>query len=221
MPFSFKYNALFIHIPKTGGSSVEKYLEIVDDKNYGITLDSVLKTEEDYHSTLEQAVQEYAKVINNDTVLIATIREPFLRIISHYSGRRGNWYKQDGLTLSAHSFLFFLLFELPLARLSCFLSLHCSKRLAGKLYPQYNHLFSQSYYLKRIDYLGQSFSKVVICRVSDLPTKLGKSYPLNIPHVRRTKSNTKQLQDNKFAKFIVQCHYFKDFHLYGKFIGHS
>ena len=218
MPFSSKYNALFIHIPKTGGSSVEKYLEIVDDKNFGITLDSVLKPGVDYHSTLEQAVREHAKVINNNTVLIATIREPFLRIISHYSGRRGNWYKQKGLTLSSRSFLLFLLFELPLARLACFISLHFSKRLAKKLYLQYNHLFSQSHFLKHVDQYSPSFSKVVICRVSDLPIKLGKPYPLNIPHVRRTKSNTKKLQENKFAKFIVKCHYFDDFHLYSKFI---
>lgn len=217
MPYSLKYNTLFIHIPKTGGSSVEKYLEIVTDHDYGVNLNSILKTDEDFHSTLQQAFHAHSSVINDKTVLIATIRDPYSRIVSHYSGRNGNWYKKNGLTLSSAGFLFFLLFELPIARIACFVSLYFSKKLATMIYHQYNHLFSQSYYLNGLDCYSQYFRKVVICNVSDLPAKLGYPYPSKIPYVRKSTANTKKLYNNKFAMLITKCHYFNDFKLYKKF----
>lgn len=214
MPFSEKYNALFIHIPKSGGSSVERYLEIVKDEGFGVDLS--FNSYENFHETLIDSVRLYKHKINNKTELIATIRDPYSRIVSHYSGRSGNWLKNEGKTLNIYNFLLFLFFGLPVARIACFIACHYSRRIALKIYPQYDHLYSQSFYLKEIDNYANLFARIIVCKASDLPLLLGDRYPSQMPFLRKSLANTSKLNRNKLARLIIRLHYLNDFSLFKK-----
>jgi len=95
--FKNKYvNILFIHIPKTGGSSLEKYFSnkfniLLNDKSLYMFLNSNIKTKNNIHihSSLQhmtlQTIIKYKFFFNinfNKIKIITIVRNPYQRIIS-------------------------------------------------------------------------------------------------------------------------------------------
>ena len=89
-------NILFIHIPKTGGSSLENYFSkkfniLLNDKSLYMFLDSNIKTKNNIHihSSLQhmtlQTIIKYKFFFNinfNKIEIITIVRNPYQRIIS-------------------------------------------------------------------------------------------------------------------------------------------
>ena len=96
MPYCADKNLLFIHIPKTGGSSIEKYLKIKDINNknlYSGRTNNILPTEKLKNIPLQhltyQTIYKYRDLLNvdfNETLKIFTVvRNPYTRMISDLS----------------------------------------------------------------------------------------------------------------------------------------
>ena len=92
MPISHKDKLIFIHIPKTGGGSIEKTLKIYGTENngdlkpnlnilYGISNNKVLQ-----HLTLQE-ILEITKNKFNDYKIFTFVRNPYDRIVSEYLWR--------------------------------------------------------------------------------------------------------------------------------------
>jgi len=91
-----KVNLLFIHIPKTGGSSLQKYFSrkydiILDNKSLFTNLDKTIKKENniEIYSSLQhityQTIFRYKDFFNineKDLDIISIVRNPYERIIS-------------------------------------------------------------------------------------------------------------------------------------------
>ena len=98
MPYFRKVNLLFIHIPKTGGTSLEKYFSIKFttpmnlDALYGF-LDSKIQIKHGLrifhslqHLTLQEAKHPFFKV--RDPLVITIVRNPYERAVSELFYRR-------------------------------------------------------------------------------------------------------------------------------------
>lgn len=96
MPYFEDLNILFIHIPKTGGSSVEKYFEKKINKKLSKNL-LYSKTEKfnEMHSYQHMTFNEILKNkellkinINDETFIFTIVRNPYERIISELFFRK-------------------------------------------------------------------------------------------------------------------------------------
>lgn len=86
MPLYLKHKFVFIHIPKTGGSSIEKVLEDAGDTtllyNNGAN-PGVLNGHSPQHSTYRELVD--LKLIPNDFTVFSVVRNPYDRFMSDYN----------------------------------------------------------------------------------------------------------------------------------------
>jgi hypothetical protein len=89
MPYFSSYNILFIHIPKTGGSSIEDYFTKKMNKKLSVKdLYSFDKTVVDHslqHLTLLELYQNKDKLkfnINNIKLMFTVVRNPYERTVS-------------------------------------------------------------------------------------------------------------------------------------------
>jgi hypothetical protein len=71
---------IFIHIPKTGGMSVRKFLK--NKYNYKINTYSTKEKEQNLHDTLFQL--ESINNLNENTFIFSICRNPYRRIYSYY-----------------------------------------------------------------------------------------------------------------------------------------
>lgn len=91
---SIKKHFLFIHVPKTGGNSIQNILREYSEDQVVATSpsqDGVERFEvinENYHVTKHSKLSQYKSVLNPQTYRrlfkFATIRNPWDRLISHY-----------------------------------------------------------------------------------------------------------------------------------------
>lgn len=81
MPFSKKYNLLFIHIPRCGGTSIEKSLEMFDrpECGYGINNGKAMQ-----HYFYKDYIEILGRKTFNQYYKFSIVRHPYSRFISEY-----------------------------------------------------------------------------------------------------------------------------------------
>ena len=96
MPYFEQLNILFIHVPKTGGSSVEKYFEKKINKK--LSKELLYSKEEKFNGLHSYQHMTYSEILinkellkinlNNETFIFAVVRNPYERIISELFFRK-------------------------------------------------------------------------------------------------------------------------------------
>lgn len=85
MPYFEKINMLFIHIPKTGGTSVEEYfyekLNLTRDETNLFSL-CVLDNDHSLQHYTYSEIKNKTKIIENNPKIITIVRNPYTRIVS-------------------------------------------------------------------------------------------------------------------------------------------
>ena len=100
MPISYKYKTIFIHIPKCAGTSIERILEINNQKDFyteTLPLKPLLNienfTDKEYRLCASKNMQHYTyleltKILSEDVLKnfkkIALVRNPYTRLVSVY-----------------------------------------------------------------------------------------------------------------------------------------
>ena len=88
MVWSHRKNFIFIHVPKTGGTTIEKGMNLMGSRNgYGIIKNTVFQ-----HFTSNEVKQLLGDRIFNFYDKISIVRNPYDRFISEYY-----WCKIDGV----------------------------------------------------------------------------------------------------------------------------
>ena len=107
MPISHKHKTIFIHIPKTAGTSIERSLGI-GEKNK----DSFRHHDEHVVDKIKYALQHYtSKMLINNTLIkpywksyykFTIVRHPYTRVLSEYFWKKGK--KTQGLEFDHQDF---------------------------------------------------------------------------------------------------------------------
>lgn len=105
MPLFLKHRLVFLHIPKTGGTSVCRTLRDAGD--------APLYTDESYtgdghspqHSTYRELMK--ANMLPADFNVMAVVRNPYDRFVSEYNWRRGAGLIDPGMSQGAFAREFF------------------------------------------------------------------------------------------------------------------
>ncbi len=95
MPVSHKYQIIFVHIPKTGGSSIERALGIYGVNNSGDNLqvnEDILFGQDLQHLTMSNILLRMGHDICDRYFKFAFVRNPWDRALSEYTWRR-TWDK--------------------------------------------------------------------------------------------------------------------------------
>lgn len=85
MPIFIKHKKVFIHIPKTAGSSIEKQFELNNDKRIFHSESVYINGHSPQHSTFKELLNW--RLIPNDFQVFAVIRHPYERFVSEYNYR--------------------------------------------------------------------------------------------------------------------------------------
>lgn len=218
MFYSKKLNLLFIACPKTGSTSIEKYLQEIDNngETHSITINNKTFEGSDfpYHRVGHARAIDIKRTIGekkyNNLNVFGMVRHPFEKLISTYFfSREGNLRK---------SFIKNGEVKVDSKRIRTFLS-----RLFAKIFPisfwaiifpmktsfEYFHDESGNRivnFLGRTDNLNQDL--IVILR------KLGVEVDDNIPHVNKSKHGSTDDYFKGFLKYYVGRKYEKDLKLY-------
>ena len=160
MPIDHKKKIVFIHIPKTAGTSIEIAMGI--NKHSGKDGKNLLNRSQSDYSSYSlygrgmqhfqiQEIYTHLKSLDKDInsyKYFTVVRNPGERLISHYLGRNGNWMKvQDANKKSSISCLIFLI-HISFARLLIERTNNNRfRRLKKIIYRQYEHIVSQNKYI--------------------------------------------------------------------------
>ena len=160
MPIDHKKKIVFIHIPKTAGTSIEIAMGI--NKHIGKDGKNLLnRSINDFssHSLYGRGMQHFQiqeiyshlesldKDINSYKYF-TVIRNPGERLISHYLGRNGNWLKIQNFNKKSYLSCLIFLIHISLARIMIEgTSNKRFRRLKRIIYCQYEHIVSQYKYI--------------------------------------------------------------------------
>lgn len=204
MPISNYYKTLFVHVPKCGGTSIEKILDMSTTKEYfsyksvnmcGVFIPKEKFNAEEYTNCVNKPPQhmtynEMCKVISNFDSLFkfSIVRNPYSRLVSEYEYIK-SFDKKDVETF---------------AELVECLKYEKSKRIKSF----YGHLETQTSYLENFDGKIYRFENIQEC-MNDL-----KQYsPVTIiPHANKTEY-TKPYMEYYTPELLekVQKFYIEDF----------
>src|SRR5262245_2192870 len=101
MPYSSKYNCLFIHIPKTGGTTVEKLLDMHRDwptLDLEVLMGRLTLGVQEYqlqHLSLREAAQFVSNEMLPTCFTFTFVRNPWDRMVSEYFWRRGDGMQEE------------------------------------------------------------------------------------------------------------------------------
>lgn len=85
MPIYLKNKIVFIHIPKTGGTSVKAIFEELGDSPLFYSIHNMVGTHSPQHSTYNEL--KGWNMIQNDFKIISIIRHPYERFVSEFNYR--------------------------------------------------------------------------------------------------------------------------------------
>ena len=209
MPISKKYKCLFIHIPKTGGTSIEAALGIlgnwkIEDRD---SLFGEIQSEElknyDYishflqHLTYEQC--QNITPVDKNYRSFSFIRNPWDRMVSIYSNMDNNLVsmaKRQKINLNDLSFTEFI------ETIDKLEHIH--------LVPQYKFIYNKKEKLC-IDFIGrfESFQKDFNALCNQLNKKI------ELPHINRSQHKPYRDYYSQKTKKIIAKKYKKDIELFG------
>lgn len=109
MPISYTYNTVFIHIPKCGGTTIEKILGTCTPKelfDYGHRLDKSLDKSLQHLTYLE--LKENLKINWVDFYSFSVVRNPYSRAVSEYKYQKDLYLKTSEEKYNHASFENFL-----------------------------------------------------------------------------------------------------------------
>ena len=219
MPYSDRYKVVFIHIPKTGRSSIEKALKLVPSDTWG-TLDHFSGPNVEYfdnsqHLTFQQIKSDRPEWLKNAETILVAVRDPTDRIYSHFIARKGQWLDKNR-SYSSHRFILFIFLTVPLVKLCI--------TLFGKytrfIYPQYEHIIPQHVYLDGLFKYSQSAPKKLLF-ISLFASTHGDAIKIvhseidssiQIPHLRNSHSSSKVSQlrtrwTDRFIRYLYRSDY--------------
>ena len=94
MVWLIEKNIIFIHIPKTGGTTIEKYMTTMDNKTIYETGYGVFKTVVFQHLLWNDYVDFLGNKMYNNSITFSVVRHPYTRMVSeYYWNHSGNGYK--------------------------------------------------------------------------------------------------------------------------------
>ena len=106
MPVSYQYKCIFVHIPKTAGTSVEHALGLHGDKT-SIGLERYWNQQgqkenlfggEYQHLTLPEIKRILPRNIFQNFFRFTIIRNPWDRLVSHFAWKDGKWARKEELS---------------------------------------------------------------------------------------------------------------------------
>jgi hypothetical protein len=167
MPFSAQYDSLFIHIPRTGGTTIEKILGIHREwptVDFDVLHGQLAIGNEEYqlqHLSLQEASQFLPKSTGN-RFSFTFVRNPWDRLVSEYFWRSGGSGEFDLFVDSACEVV------------------NSRKELAGRnchLRPQVEFLSEQISFVGRFEFFHSDVTKVLTALRIEMST---------VPHENRT-----------------------------------
>lgn len=104
MPLSKKDKICFVHIPKTGGTSVEKHLGIMNKESLweNTVYQEDIRTSPQHYS-LSRIEQEVGNI--NDYFIFSIIRHPYERLISDFIWRHKRGKRKDSFVFNEKEFV--------------------------------------------------------------------------------------------------------------------
>lgn len=198
MPICFDKKIIFVHIPKTGGQSIESMFDFKEGKqNFFCRIENELKTIEYTHYTLEMLKKE----INvNLFFSFSFIRNPYERLVSQYFFRPkdGPFFKR--LNLKKFSFEDFIVglqqYKMTYLYENFYFECH--------IMPQYKFLIDTN--LKSVDFIGryENYNKDIEFLMKNL------KIDSKLIHKNKTNHNDYRFYYNNETKKIVEYLYKKD-----------
>lgn len=184
---SIKHNFLFIHIPKTGGNSIQTYLsEFSEDslitKNFrrdGVRKFQVVNRKYGTikHSTINDYKKKIEKNIFDSLFKFTVIRNPWDRMISFYFSPHKTvpeWNREKFRELISH--------KLTLRDFICTESLgdKINRTVKMSIFPNRKSIDSEIDFILRFENLNNDFRE--LCSKLDIPYQ-------NLPHINQSKRN--------------------------------
>lgn len=189
MVYCMKHKLLFIHIPKTGGTSIEKQMNVYEKKDYGY---GIFKGKAMQHYTVNEAKKYFP--ITENYWSFSVVRNPYTRFVSDY-----HWNEKNFKSKTVDEFL-------------CL----AEKVVNGELYSKniyYDHFMPQ------YKYLCDASGNVLVNRVFRFESFKDISSEPRLKFINiNNKCNlcrTNKIQLNNEQKLRIRKLYARDFELFG------
>jgi hypothetical protein len=196
LPISFKHHAIFAHIPKTGGQSLYKALDIKKQPGYLWGHRDDLET---HHLPIKIIKTLLPRPLFDAYFKFTVVRNPFDRMVSEYFYKRvGDKRHIDCSKISFEDFV-----EMA------------EERTFEVLEKPHNEI---SHFLKQIDFIYDDKNKMALDKIYKYETdfsEIGKRFQTTIPHINRTKHKPYQEYYNDKTEKIVSELYQEDFETFG------
>jgi len=208
MPISHKHRAIFVHIPKNAGSSIEKALGIWGQNNDGaITpycpemLFGVYRGKAMQHLTMAE-IKELGPIGSNGYFSFAFVQNPYSRAVSEYKWRLKEGYK--------FTFEAFVKRYYPIRKR--FLASKKDKLFADHLTPQFHYTHRKeslykAYIYQIVDYVGKL--ETFEADFKHIATRIGID-PI-CPHVNKSETTDWRAYYTKPTQKLIYEAYKQDF----------
>jgi len=171
MPISHKYKAIFVHIPKTGGTSVERLLAIPENKSGLFNCNP--NRGPIYQHLVPSELKKYIPENQWKTYFkFTSVRHPLQRAISDYKFFKINKEVRNRYKIQLKSFSDY-----------CKLAERVVKEGAFKETPFFDHFIPQHYYFEGINYDKICKTETLDADMVKVKTAIGCNKPFKRHHV--------------------------------------
>ena len=225
MPVDRIKKKVFIHIPKTAGTSVEVSMNIIqysgeDDINLNIAGKNSSSEESLFGNSVQHwsAIEVCEKLISSgcelkDFNFFTVLRDPSDRLLSHYLGRKKGWLKSSQKPVNNILAVIIFLAKLSISRIIISTTPNGRQRfLKKRLYSQYEHIRSQCSYIRKCPMPIELWD---FARLDKLSSKLENSGYKPIPKYRVNKRIPSKLVQT-IIRIYTKIFYFGDHRLYNR-----
>lgn len=215
MPISHKHKTVFMHIPKSAGTSISRWLDIAEsESNYYITRYTHGNNCALQHIPYENMRSQIGSEIFDSYYKFAVVRNPWDRLVSTYKWRNGKKLYKNFKDFV--EFVYGLYIKYSFEKLQEYPNF--SKYFCAHFYPQYMYIPSMSNNVlsdelceqENFDILKfENFNTDII----KVKTKLNINRPL--PHLNKSFTNNYRDYYDEETKNMVEEMYKKDITLFG------